>query len=314
MTDIKNRTLFCCDNLAVLSAMTPAIDLIYLDPPFNKKKTFTAPAGSPAEGAAFTDIFTAKDIKPAWHDRIKKTAPAADILIDAIKRIEGGDSYNAAYLTYMAVRLIECHRVLKPTGALYYHCDQTMAHSLKLLLDCIFGESHFRNEIIWHYTGGGRAKGYFSRKHDTILCYAKSHKSIFNIDAVRQPYKPTSGFAKSGIKAKSGKIYRPNPLGTPIDDVWDIPIINPMAAERIGYPTQKPLVLLERIIAASCPEGGLVLDPFCGGGTSCVAAERLGRAWIGIDISPKTAPLLKQRLQAINPAFQDNWMTVQTQP
>ncbi len=154
----------------------------------------------------------------------------------------------------------------------------------------------------------------FSRKHDTILCYAKSRESIFNIDAVRQPYKPTSGFAKSGITAKSGKIYRPNPLGTPIDDVWDIPIINPMAAERIGYPTQKPLVLLERIIAASCPEGGLVLDPFCGGGTSCVAAERLGRAWIGIDISPHSAPLLKQRLRAINPAFQDNWMTVQTQP
>ena len=294
---IKNRTIFCHDNLDVLRGInSDCIDLIYLDPPFNKKKEFTAPIGSSAEGASFIDIFKEEDVKEDWLDEIKEDHYTVHDLLCAIRTIEGRTSYNFCYLAYMAIRLMECHRVLKDTGSLYLHCDQTMSHSLKLLLDCIFGEKNFQNEIIWHYTGGGRAKSYFSRKHDSILCYAKSSRAIFNIDAVRQPYKETSGFAKSGITAKSGKKYHPNPLGTPIDDVWDIPIINPLSKERTGYPTQKPLVLLERIIAASCPEGGIVLDPFCGCATTCVAAEKMERRWVGVDVSIKAYELVQKRM------------------
>ena len=164
------------------------------------------------------------------------------------------------------------------------------------MLDQVFGFNHFQNEIIWHYTGGGRSKSYFSRKHDSIFLYAKSDSYTFNVDAIRVPYKETSGYAQSGITSAAGKKYMPNPLGTPMDDVWDIPIINPLSKERLGYPTQKPLVLLERILNASSNPGDVVLDAFCGCGTALVAAQKLKRKWIGIDISPTACRVMAQRL------------------
>ena len=195
--------------------------------------------------------------------------------------------------------------VLKDTGSIYLHCDHSAGHYLKLILDAIFGKEAFRNEIIWHYTGGGRSKRYFSRKHDSVFYYVKCDKKntkgkslgyTFNIDAIRVPYKKTSGYAKSGIVSKAGKHYKPNPKGTPVDDVWDIPIINPMSKERLGYPTQKPLALLDRIIRASSNPSELILDPFCGCGTAVEAAETLGRQWIGIDISRFSVGLMQERV------------------
>ncbi len=202
-----------------------------------------------------------------------------------------------AYLVMMTARLVELHRVLKPTGSLYLHCDPTASHYLKILLDAVFGSKNFRNEIVWHYTGGGRSKTYFSKKHDVIFWYSNGSSWTFNVDAIRVPYKETSGYAKSGIVSKAGKQYRPNPLGTPVDDVWDIPIINPLSKERLGYPTQKPLVLLERIIVASSNEGDIVLDPFCGCGTTVDAAHKLNRCWIGIDITYLAIDLIRKRLR-----------------
>ncbi len=142
--NIANRTIFCKDNIDILQGIdSESIDLIYLDPPFNKKKTFTAPIGSSAEGAAFKDIFKQEDVKSEWLQTIQEDKDNIFNLLEAVKNIEGKTSYNFCYLAYMAIRLIECHRVLKETGSLYLHCDSTMSHYLKLLLDCIFGEKEF---------------------------------------------------------------------------------------------------------------------------------------------------------------------------
>ena len=146
--NIKNRTILCRDNLEILRGINSnCIDLIYLDPPFNKNKTFTAPIGTSAEGAEFKDIFEEKDVKDEWLRAIEIKHPKIYSLIDGVRSVS--NKYNWRYLSYMAIRLIECHRVLKVTGSLYLHCDPTMSHYLKLLMDCIFEEKNFRNEIIW---------------------------------------------------------------------------------------------------------------------------------------------------------------------
>ena len=289
---IKNRTIFCHNNLEILQGIdSDCIDLIYLDPPFNKKKTFTAPTGSPAEGASFSDIFREKDIKDEWLQDIKEDYFSIHNLLTAVRAIEGRTSYNFCYLAYMAIRLIECQRVLKPTGSLYLHCDQTMSHYLKLLLDCIFGEKNFRNEIAWWYGGGGASQKNWAKKHDIILYYSKTEDLIFNTDAVREDYKWDKGQRRADGSARDLK------KGKLPDNVFQLHGIMPWAKERTGYPTQKPLVLLERIIAASSPVGGVVLDPFCGCATTCVAAERLGRCWVGVDISIKAFDLVKDRMR-----------------
>lgn len=222
----------------------------------------------------------------------------ADIvnLTQTITREKRNTNSLSAYILNMAIRLLPMKRVLKDTGSIFLHCDPTASHYLKLVMDAIFNYKSFQNEIVWHYTGGGRSKTYFSRKHDIIFWYSKGRGGLFNIDEVRIPYKETSGYAKGGITSKAGKKYMPNPKGTPVDDVWDIPIINPMSNERLGYPTQKPLKLLRRIIKACSNEGGLVLDPFCGCGTTVHAAEELNKRWIGIDVSKFSTGLIKEWL------------------
>ena len=148
---LKNRTIFCRDNLEVLRGInTESIDLIYLDPPFNKNKVFTAPIGTSAEGASFSDIFKEKDVKEEWLDIIKESNQTLHDFLEGIEKI--GYRYNKYYLCYMAIRLIEMQRILKNTGSLYLHCDPTMSHYLKLLLDIIFGEKNFRNEVVWCYS------------------------------------------------------------------------------------------------------------------------------------------------------------------
>ena len=169
--NVKNRTIFCKDNLEILRGFNSnSIDLIYLDPPFNKKKYFIAPVGSAAEGADFHDYFRKGDVKEEWLGLIADQYPSLHNYIQGIGDI--GHISNKYYLCYMAVRIIEMRRVLKDTGSLYPHCDPLMSHYLKLLLDCIFGEGNFRNEVVWHYTGGGRSKSYFSRKHDIIFLFS----------------------------------------------------------------------------------------------------------------------------------------------
>ena len=288
-----NQTIWTGDNLPIMRGMNSAsVDLIYLDPPFNSKANYAAPISSEAAGAKFKDTWTLNDIDIAWLDLIEaKHRPLHKVIQAAMTK------NDKSYLIYMGVRLIEMHRLLKPTGSIYLHCDPTMSHYLKLVMDAIFGAGNFRNELIWHYTGGGRSKTYFSRKHDIIFAYGKNQPTTkFFVDAIRVPYKKTSGYAKSGIVSKTGKKYMPHPAGTPVDDVWDIPIINPLSNERLGYPTQKPLELLTRIITSSSERGDMILDPFCGCGTTCVAAEMEGRQWVGIEINPTSYDLIRTRL------------------
>ncbi len=293
---IKNRTIFCKDNLDILQGINSnTIDLIYLDPPFNKKKVFTAPIGSSAEGASFKDWFRLEDVKQEWVESIKEDNEKLHNFLLGIKNIDGRNSYNFCYVAYMAIRLIECHRILKRTGSLYLHCDPAMSHYIKIMMDCIFGEKQFRNEIIWHYQTGGVGKQNFARKHDVILFYGKSENYIFNANNIRIPR--TSEVLRR-IESGSKNATRSTTKTKIANDVFvDIQALNAMAKERTGYPTQKPLALLHRIIQASTNEGDIVLDPFCGCATTCIAAEQLRRKWIGIDISVKAYDLVRQRLE-----------------
>lgn len=298
MPNWQNRTLFHADNLGVLRKMnSESVDLIATDPPFNKSRDFHSTPDKLGPGASFHDRWDWNvHVHPEWVKHLQADMPA---LMEAIESgLTAHSPAMGAYLCYMSVRLWEMHRVLKPAGSIYLHCDPTASHYLKACMDAIFGKNQFRNEIVWHYTGGGRSKRYFSRKHDLIYWYAKdARRCMFNIDDMRIPYKPTSGYAKGGIKSKSGKRYQPHPKGTPVDDVWDIPIINPLSKERVGYPTQKPLVLYERIIKASTQKGDVVLDPFAGCATTCIAAEKLERQWVGIDIWAGAKDIVIKRME-----------------
>ena len=293
--NVAHRSIFCSDNLDILRHINSnCIDLIYLDPPFNKKKVFTAPIGSSAEGASFSDVFKEKDVKEEWIQTIKEDHPELYELLMSAKK--WGRAYNFAYLAYMSIRILEMHRILKDTGSLYLHCDPTMSHYLKLMMDCIFGEKNFKNEVVWCYRGGGVPTRAFGRKHDTILFYTKD-RSVFN-----RQYVEYSEASKHLVRSKGGVSIdgkkRDLKRGAAMPDWWiDINTLQTWSRERTGYPTQKPLELLERIISTSSNEGEIVLDPFCGCATTCVAAEGLGRKWIGIDVSIKPYELVQQRLK-----------------
>ncbi len=321
--NVKNRTIFCDDNLDVMRGInSQCVDLIYLDPPFNKNKKFTAPIGSSAEGAEFSDIFRQEDVKGEWLLTISEDHPDLYHYLNGIKGV--GNSYNFAYLAYMAIRLLECHRVLKPTGSIYLHCDPTMSHYLKTVMDCIFGEKNFRNEIVWSYEKWTNTATCFQRNHDTLLFYARSDRTIFN-KLYGEPSKQQMEFWERGYHggSRNGKkimrvydrskitpqqlaewqaegraIYDVSPdlKGKAIAAVWQMPMLSGFSKERTGYPTQKPLKLLQRVIQASSNKGDIVLDPFCGCATTCVAAEQLGRQWIGVDVSIKAYELVKERL------------------
>lgn len=302
---MRTRVLYHGDNLEMLRKAVPdeKVDLVYLDPPFATNRlhsfTFRDSRGDEieAEAVAFADTWEwGAQAKEAYKRLTTGFGEQLHAALAGLRTVL--NSYGMmAYLVSVTERLCELYRVLSPTGSLYLHCDRRTASYFRIICDALFGESCFRNEIIWHYTGGGRSKKYFSRKHDTILFYTKSGKYTFNIDAIRGPYKPTSGYAKAGIVSAAGRKYTPHPEGTPADDVWNIPMLNPMSKERTGYPTQKPLALLERIVAVSSKESDLVLDPYCGSGTTAAAAQKLGRTWIGIDSSELAITAAKYRLE-----------------
>ena len=352
----KNK-LFTGDNLHIMHGIDDEeIDLIYLDPPFNSKKLYEAPVGSKAAGASFEDMWTWDDVDEAYLENLIEYYPYLVQFIHTIGKI-----YNEnmkAYITYMSQRIIEMKRILKKTGIIYFHCDNTASHYVKIVLDRIFGKNNLINEIYWkRLVVSGKGSQYKSRKFgsntDVLLAYSKSKDYYFHPYRkiskeemqVKFPYgsepnryklgtrifrspaagdrpnlcfewrghKPpsTAGWAMSKdrleeeykkgniIIKENGKlerrVYEKDYIGEPIGNLWtDLEPIS--ASERTGYPTQKPLSLLRRIIETSSKKGDLILDPFCGCATTCVASQQLDRRWIGIDISETSAKLVANRL------------------
>ncbi len=316
-----SRTLFIRDNLEVLRGLPDkSVDLVYIDPPFNSNKNYGAPIGSRAAGANFKDVWHLSDTDDAWWGELSDRHPSLYEVIHAVGIVNGDK--DKAYLIYMAMRLLELHRILKDTGSIYFHCDQTMSHSIKLVMDAVFGKKNFINEIVWCYKKWSNSARFFQRNHDTIFVFSKSNSYMFykqygelteSMKQIRDRgynagsskgkkilriYDKNNPKAAKKIKEKNyDSIYyidSPAP-GLPLPDYWNIGFMGGGRKEKTGYPTQKPLALLERIIKASCPPGGIVLDPFCGCATACIAAEKLGRKWIGIDLSPKAGELVKKR-------------------
>ena len=299
-----NQTIWTGDNLNILRGMnSESVDLIYLDPPFNSKANYAAPIGSKAAGAAFKDTWTLDDVDVEWINLIEAKHPALyRVLLAAMTKSD------KSYLAYMAARILELHRILRPTGSVYLHCDPTMSHYLKLVLDAIFGRKNFRNEVIWCYDTAGRTNRYWNKKHDVILCVAKNARLVL-FNETRVPRMNLTSDWKSWYPhvAEDGRRYQIDGKGYTYyaddgrlaNDWWaDLRALHPNRdkKERTTYPTQKPLSLLDRIIKASSPGGGTVLDPFCGCATACIASEKLHRQWVGIDISPKAAELVRQRM------------------
>ena len=301
----KNRTMWTGDNLQILRGMnSESVDLIYLDPPFNSNRDYSAPIGSEAAGAAFKDTWTLEDVDEAWHGEVAEQNPAVYSVIGAAREAHGKGMKS--YLIMMAVRVLEMRRILKPTGSIYLHCDPTASHYLKLLMDVVFSKANFRNEIVWHYRRWPATQRNFQKMHDTLLFYS-SQKGSNAFNTLMNPLSPGTQkrwrgkksrveFTKEGTRMVT-QMTSKDSSGAPMDDVWDIPVINSQAKERVGYPTQKPLALLDRIIKASSNEGDMILDPFAGCATACVAAERLDRQWVGIDISKKAVDLVQVRIR-----------------
>ncbi len=381
-----NRTLWTGDNLDILRGMnSECVDLIYLDPPFNSNQDYAAPVGSAAAGAAFKDTWTLSDVDEAWHGMIAESHPALYGIIDSSLAAHGKGMKS--YLIMMAVRLLEMRRVLKDTGSIYLHCDDTASHYLKLLMDSVFGAGQFRNHLVWRRSTAHNDPQRFGRNVDHILYYAKGQGWTWNgldiaipksEEEIRKAYPQTDArgpvrfsdltgplhgtapglpsttpwkgydvYAKGrcwsppktgayaeyierhfipgyrsieGVQERldaldaAGLIHHPTKgiwpglkryaaadRGNPPQSLVLEPIgftnFNKRAGEWVGYPTQKPLALLERIIQASSNRGDVVLDPFCGCATALVASEKLERQWVGIDLSPKAKDLVELRLQ-----------------
>jgi len=297
--NFQPSAMYTHDNIGVLRGMnSETVDLIYLDPPFNTNRHFVSPFGK--DRGEFSDAFGKARIKEEWLYSIQTEHPKLFTLLNAIRDIDGRDSVNFCYLAFMAIRLIECRRVLKDTGSIYLHIDPTMSHYLKVVMDYIFGQENYRNEIVWAYSGPANIKKWFPKKHDIILFYAKTRAAKFN----PQHIKHKSGIHNTGtvFGKKDGdneKIRKREKVGKLIEDWWaDIGSgAHISKKERTGYPTQKPLALLKRIINASSKVGDMVLDPFCGCATAPVAAKLLNRRWIGIDIHEQAYAEVTRRLK-----------------
>lgn len=369
------NALYYGNNLAVLRESIPddSVDLIYLDPPFNSNASynvlFKAPSGehSEAQIEAFEDTWHWNESAELAFDEVVTGQHSDAAIMLRAMRSALGENDMMAYLAMMAVRLIELHRVLKPTGSLYLHCDPTASHYLKILLDAIFGPVQFQNEVAWKRTTTHSDSKTWSRVTDSILFYTKGKSFIWNVprEAHSEAYlsskyrgddgdgrlymldnmtspnpRPNMMYVWKGFPypAKGwrysketmarldseGRIWYPSTKsGTPdltkrprlkryLDEmeggvmgtIWtDIWPVNSQARERLGYPTQKPVALLERILAASSNPGDVVLDPFCGCGTTVHAAEKMGRQWVGIDVTHLAISLIERRLKEAFPSI-----------
>ena len=310
--------LFYGDNLDVLRRhiKDESVDLCYIDPPFNSKRNYNQIYNNlgkedQAQAQAFIDTWTWDDYANQGLAEILEnyqgrfTAQSIDLIAGLTKVLSKGSLL--AYLVHMTLRVGEIHRVLKPTGSFYLHCDPTASHYLKLILDAIFCSlgGQFRNEIVWHYKRWPAKQNNFQRMHDIIFFYSKDlSNNTFNTF-----YENLSVGTQKRWKGKKSKVEfegktrlvtqmtDEDSLGTPADDVWNIPVINSQARERLGYPTQKPEALLERIIKVSSNEGDVVLDAYCGCGTTVAVSQRLNRQWIGIDITYQSISLILKRLE-----------------
>jgi site-specific DNA-methyltransferase (adenine-specific) len=368
-TPITTNTLFYGDNLTILREYiaSESVDLVYLDPPFNSNRTYNvlfkdeSGRSSDAQIEAFGDTWRwGPTTQRTYADLIEAAPTRVGEMISALKQFIGPNQMMA-YLVMMAARLVELHRVLKPTGSLYLHCDPTASHYLKVVLDTMFGPEKFLNEITWKRTSSHNSGRKLGPVHDVILAYTKGsdytwHAQFTPLDqtyvdkhyafieggrrykrqdvtgaGIRngetgQPWhginptpkgrhwmRPPSEMEKLN---EQGLIYWPDKpgawpylklflderCGAPLQDVWDdINPINSQAQERLGYPTQKPLALLERIIQLSSNPGDVCLDPFCGCGTAVAAAQKLGRRWIGIDITHLAIALQRYRMEEMFP-------------
>ena len=318
MLETAPNQLYFGDNLPIMreSIADASVDLIYLDPPFNSNASYNllfrerSGEQSVAQITAFEDTWQWGHESELAYREVIRTGPAkVGELLSALQSFLGRNDM-LAYLTMMSQRLIELHRVLKPTGSIYLHCDPTASHYLKLLMDAAFGSANFQNEIIWHYRKWATGRYAFQKNHDVILFYAKSggRGRIFNqLYMERAPStlrrfgnaRIVSGYDESGRRQPS-QVEEQESRGVRQDDVWDIARVAPV---KQLFPTQKPDELLRRIITASSDEDSLVLDPFCGCGTSTIQAEALKRRWIGIDITHLAISIIRHRL---HDSFGDN--------
>ena len=303
---IRPGVFYYGDNLQGMQKMPDAcVDLIYLDPPFNSKKQWSGVVEwrDQMTAVAFKDAWGINDIQKTWFYLIqsKEEYQALREVAEAVRATAGMNAY--AYILYMAIRLIEMKRILKDTGSIYYHCDPVMSHSVKLMMDAIFGAQNFHNEIVWSYRRwSGKARRYQSM-HDIILFYAKTDGYIWN-EPMEAKAEGTPKHKRWNAKDESGTwhTYSDKSVAVPqtnMRDVWNISRLQSVVAERTGYPTQKPEALVERIILASTNPGDVVLDPFAGSGTTCAVAEKLGRKRIGMDLNRAAADISTTRLRTI---------------
>jgi len=375
------NTLYTGDCLYILHGInSETIDMVYLDPPFNSNRNFSAPLGSKAAGSSFDDMWTWKDVDEQYLESIIMDYPFLVQFIQSIERIYG--PAMKSYITYMTQRVIEIKRVLKKDGSFYLHCDSTASHYLKIVCDRVFGKNYFKNEIIWKRTfAHALGSKHFSKVSDRILYYS-SKKATWNPQYLEHDeqyikknykHKDARGVYRKillsggkaggtqayeewrGVKPPSGRAWAPptqksfpesikfpknykdlsthqkldvldeldlitwnskgnpdykgylsNTKGKVLTDIFlDIPPVSSKSQERTGYPTQKPIELLRRLILSSTNEGDIVLDPFCGCATTCVAAQQLNRKWIGIDISKVSANVVMERLSEDAGMFTD---------
>ena len=302
----KNRTLFKGDNLHVMRGMnSESVDLIYLDPPFNTNRIFSAPMGSKAAGASFDDAWTLTAQDEAWLEMIRPKYPAVAGVVDMAGQIDKTKKKSMkSYLAFMAVRLIECHRILKPTGSIYLHCDPTANSYLRILMDAIWGNENRRGELVWHYKNKLRdkRKRIWQSATDTIFFYTKTDGYIWNpqYEKLDKPKKYARIRKVNGkkvtVRDANGNVEYVVSHEKLMDNVLEMPMLTG-GKERTGWPTQKPLQLIDRLVLASSDEGDMVFDPFAGCATTCISAEQLGRQWVGIDIDEEAHGVVIDRLQ-----------------
>ena len=341
MAKVRHRSILTGDNLEILRVFdSECVDLVYLDPPFNSGR----------DHEDFDDTWDGSDLNASWMALVENQCSVAfDVLqVAGLAHSTGMQSY----LCMLAVRLFELHRVLKPTGSIYLHCDNAASHYLKMLMDAIFGRVNFQNAIIWHRTAENLSRKKYRRAYEVLMQYSKSSDPTWNLqytelDAkqVKRDYRFEDDHGSYTTTSCTNNAKRPNMVyefhgnmrqwryshetmlqlerggllvfnkngmprrkrylsdapGRTLTNVWsDVNVLASNAGERTGYATQKPLALLERIIKASSNLGDVVLDPFCGSGTACVAAKRLDRQWIGIDMSKEATTLTARRLSEMD--------------
>ncbi len=329
--NVKNRTLFIGDNIDFLRGInSETVDLIATDPPFNKGVKAFEGITKAGESITYKDVWTWSDVQDDWANKIRDQHPALNGVIQAANAAAGEDM--GAFLCWLAVRVLECHRILKSTGTIYLHLDHTAGHWGKAMLDAIFGRVNFLGEIVWNKQNGVKTKTAWGNENDSIFCYAKragGHTFNVKVPELRKPFAKTSRSMHFNQVDADGRRYRERIVngksyfyyedeGRFIGNLWnDIPSMKantPLLKESTPWPTQKPLSLYDRIIKASSNRKDTVLDPFAGCATTCVAAERNQRHWIGIDVNDEAADVIRSRLNTEADIPNDEDIIISTTP